>query len=181
MWCEFRQPILQFFSWGRPLSSFLSIEMSLCQKKVAMEGLSFLSTVETVYRIDVCSRGNLPYIRIFLYCYLITDPQTTYSLPVCPRENLPYFQIFPKCYPITSCPINGFYCTVGLLSGCACTSMGAIREEAARDERARERERGRRRYTAAGFLPLAVRNTFLQMVFFPPLVEFADAVACSTG
>ena len=35
-------------------------------------------TVETVYRVDVCPRGNLPYIRIFQYCYPITHPQLNY-------------------------------------------------------------------------------------------------------
>ena len=33
----------------------------------------FDSTVVTVYRLDVCPRGNLPYIRMFLICYPLTD------------------------------------------------------------------------------------------------------------
>ena len=43
------------------------------------------------YRVVICPRGNLPFIRIF---YPITSLPTSYRVPICPRGNLPYFRIF---------------------------------------------------------------------------------------
>ena len=59
-------------------------------------------TVESVYRVDVCFRWNLPSFRI----YPITHHPTVNKVAICPRGHLPKFRIYPK----TGYPMNGFYC-----------------------------------------------------------------------
>ena len=74
------------------------------------------NTVETVYKVDVCPRYNLPYFWI----YPITGFPTVYKVSICPRGYLPYIRIYPTT--ATGYPFNGFYCTVMIpLSNCQFT------------------------------------------------------------